>query len=118
MLVCVLSDIHANLPALEAALRFAREAGVDDYFCAGDLVGYGPHPNECVELIASLGVRCVAGNHDLIALGELSDERCIPLARRSLAWTRETLNDASREYLTTLPRRLDLDGGITLAHGS
>jgi predicted phosphodiesterase len=114
----VLSDIHANLAALEAALAYFRRLGVDGYLCAGDLVGYGPEPNECVERIAGLGARCVAGNHDLIALGELTSDRCIPLARESLAWTQEVLTGASRGYLAALPRRLELEGGLVMAHGS
>ena len=64
----VLADIHGNLHALEAALPVLERAGVDRYICAGDLVGYGPFPNECVEAISNLGAVCVAGNHDLMAL--------------------------------------------------
>ena len=97
MRFAILSDIHGNLPALEAALELFARAGVDRYLCAGDLVGYGPFPNECVERIAELGAVCVAGNHDLIALGRLSDDRCIPLARNSLRWTREVLTPATRD---------------------
>jgi predicted phosphodiesterase len=92
--------------------------GVERYLVAGDLVGYGPHPNECVERIAGLDALCVAGNHDLIALGRLSDERCIPLARESLQWTRTVLTDDSREYLASLPLRASAAGGVVIAHGS
>jgi hypothetical protein len=70
----VLADVHANLHALEAALAFLATEEVDAYLCAGDLVGYGPQPNECVRRVLGLPATCVAGNHDLIALGELSDE--------------------------------------------
>jgi putative phosphoesterase len=113
----VLADIHANLPALEAALALLRREGVDRYLCLGDLVGYGPHPNECVAAVAELGTVCVAGNHDLIALDRLPDDQCIPLARNSLRWTREHLNDASRRYLAALPLRATA-GEVVLAHGS
>jgi predicted phosphodiesterase len=113
----VLADIHGNLPALEEALARLRRLGVDRYLVAGDLVGYGPFPNECVAAVAELGGTTVAGNHDLIALGRLSDERCIPLARRSLAWTREVLSDDSKAYLDGLPLRAEADG-VVLAHGS
>ena len=84
----VLADIHGNLHALRAALGALGREGVDRYLIAGDLVGYGPNPNECVELVAGLDAVCVAGNHDLIALDRLSDERCPELARQSLRWTR------------------------------
>src|SRR6059036_2321500 len=112
MRYAVLSDIHGNLAELEAALAYFRRVGVDGYLCAGDLVGYGPEPNECVTAVASLDAVCVAGNHDLIALGELSKERCIPLARRSLEWTRKALRGDVREYLAGLPRRARAEGGV------
>lgn len=114
----VISDVHGNLPALEAVLAALRHIKVDAYACAGDLVGYGPQPNECIDAIARLGAVCVAGNHDLIALGSLSDDRCERLARETLHWTREALDDSAREYLARLPRRAELPGGVVLAHGS
>jgi putative phosphoesterase len=114
----LVSDIHANLHALDAVLLALRQEGVDGYLCAGDLVGYGPFPNECVERIAGLNAVCVAGNHDLIALGELSDQRCIPLAQRSLRWTREVLRDDTVRYLQALPRRVTVDRNLVMAHGS
>jgi predicted phosphodiesterase len=114
----VLSDIHGNLHALEAALHVLSKAGVDEYLCAGDLVGYGPLPNECVATVAELGARCVAGNHDLIALGRLSDERCSRLARDSLRWTSGELSDASRAFLEQLPGALVAPAGVVVGHGS
>jgi predicted phosphodiesterase len=113
----VLADIHANLRALDAVLEAVRSEGVDRYLVAGDLVGYGPFPNECVERVAGLDAACVAGNHDLIVLGQLSDDRCIPLAKTSLAWTRDVLRDDARSYLEGLPRSVDI-GPVVIAHGS
>jgi predicted phosphodiesterase len=113
----VLADIHANLHALDAVLAAVQAEGVDGYLVAGDLVGYGAFPNECVERIAGLDAACVAGNHDLIVLSELSDERCIPLAKTSLAWTRDILSSDARAYLATLPRSLEA-GPVVIAHGS
>jgi len=113
----VLADIHANLHALDAVLEAVRSEGVDGYLVAGDLVGYGPFPNECVERVAGLDAACVAGNHDLIVLGQLSDDRCIPLAKTSLAWTRDVLRDDARSYLEGLPRSVDI-GPVVIAHGS
>ena len=114
----VISDIHGNLPSLEAALGELERANVDAYACAGDLVGYGPQPNECVEVVARLGVHCVGGNHDLIAVGALSDARCERIARESLRWTSAVLADTTRGFLSALPGRLELPGGLVLAHGS
>ncbi|MGZ6708418.1 MAG: metallophosphoesterase family protein [Solirubrobacteraceae bacterium] len=113
----VIADVHANLHALEAALAFLAGQDVDAYLCAGDLVGYGPMPNECVRRVTALPGLCVAGNHDLIALGRLSDRRCIPLARASLRWTREVLEDDARAMLSDLPSAASA-GGIALRHGS
>jgi predicted phosphodiesterase len=113
----VLADIHGNLHALDAVLAALKDAAVDGYLVAGDLVGYGPFPNECVERVAELEAACIAGNHDLIILGQLSDERCIPLARTSLAWTREVLRDDVRAYLERLPRLVDA-GRVVVTHGS
>lgn len=114
----VLSDIHANLPALEVALGVLGRDGADRYVCCGDLVGYGPHPNECVELMATIGARCVAGNHDLMVLGRVGDRDCIPLARRSLRWTRSVLSERSRSYLDGLPARMAVESDVVVAHGS
>lgn len=114
----VVSDIHGNLHALQAGLRVLSDAGVDEYLCAGDLVGYGPMPNECVATVAELGARCVAGNHDLIALGRLSDEWCSRLARDSLRWTGDELSGDSRGFLQQLPGVLVAPGGVVIAHGS
>jgi predicted phosphodiesterase len=114
----VLADIHGNLHALERVLEELRRVGVDRYLVAGDLVGYCAFPNECVDRVRELDPVCVAGNHDLIALGRLSDERCIRLARLTLRWTAEVLSDDSRAYLDALPSRVTVEGGVTVAHGS
>jgi predicted phosphodiesterase len=113
----VVSDIHANLHALDAALEFLATQQLDGYLCAGDLVGYGPLPNECVRRVLDLPATCVAGNHDLIAIGRLSDERCIALARDSLRWTRSVLEDDVRARLQALPLGASVDG-IALHHGA
>jgi predicted phosphodiesterase len=114
----LLADIHGNLTALQAVLAEVRRRGVEGYLVAGDLVGYGPEPNACVELVAGLDAVCVAGNHDLIALGRLSDERCIELARASLRWTRGVLRDDARAYLAGLELTAEAPGGVVVAHGS
>jgi putative phosphoesterase len=113
----VISDVHGNLHALDAALELLAAEQVDGYICAGDLVGYGPFPNECVRRVHELGAHCVAGNHDLIALGRLSDDRCVQLARHSLRWTRSVLADDTRDVLASLPREAII-GEIAVFHGS
>lgn len=113
----LISDIHGNLVALEAVFRALREEGVDGCLCGGDLVGYGPMPNECVGAIAERGIPCAAGNHDLIAAGRLSTDRQSPLARHTLEWTRAVLSDEARAYLSGLPATARSDG-VLAAHGS
>jgi predicted phosphodiesterase len=113
----VLADVHGNLHALEAVLDRLREERVDGYLCAGDLVGYGPFPNECVELVADLEPVCVAGNHDLLVLGRLPSADLISLARKSLEWTAGVLGDEERAYLEGLPLRAEANA-VVVAHGS
>lgn len=118
MRYAVLADIHANLQALQATLARARQLGATEFLVAGDLVGYGPQPNECVEVLAGLSATSVAGNHDLIALGRLTDRHCVRLARESLKWTRDALSASTRHFLGSLPSTAEAPGGIVLAHGS
>jgi len=113
----VLSDIHGNHVALQAAIEALRREGVDGWICAGDIVGYGPQPNECVEAVAELQALCVAGNHELILLGRLSDERCIRLAKETIRWTRDVLREDCRAYLAALPT-VASGPGLVVAHGS
>lgn len=113
----VLSDIHGNLPALRATVARLRAAGVDRWLCAGDVIGYGPQPNECVELVADLGAVTVAGNHELMLLGGIPDDRAGKLARDTLRWTRGVLRDDVRAWLAALPRRTAVPG-IALAHAT
>ncbi len=116
MRILVLSDIHANLAAFEAVL--ADSKGDWDYvWCLGDVVGYGPEPNECCELLRSLPHLCLAGNHDWAALGRLDIRTFNADARRAVTWTRETLTAENMAYLSALPTTFVL-GDFTLAHGS
>lgn len=115
MRVLLLSDIHANLPALEAVLGAA--GAVDALWCLGDVVGYGPHPNECVELLRARGHVGTAGNHDWAALGKLDLAEFNPAAREAARWTAAQLKPFAREYLLKRPLMLEEDG-YTLAHGS
>jgi len=111
----IISDVHSNLAAFEAVLDDAGP--FDKVWCLGDMVGYGPDPNECVERLRDLPHICVAGNHDWAALGKLDMEDFNPDAERACLWTREQLSPLNLEYLETLPRSL-VEEGFTLVHGS
>jgi predicted phosphodiesterase len=114
--VAVIADVHGNLHALRAVLDRIRAAGVRTIVCAGDLVGYGPHPNECVELVAETASACVAGNHDLMAIGTLPVEGG-RLIRQTQEWTRAQLRPDVRAYLAALPINL-VAAEMVVAHGS
>jgi predicted phosphodiesterase len=113
----VVADIHANLHALRAALARLRREGVDAWLCAGDIVGYGPHPNECVETIAGLGGVCVAGNHELLIERQLDERTVGRLARETITWTRAVLRDDCRAYLAALPL-VATAPAVVMTHGS
>lgn len=115
----IISDIHANLTAFQAVLNDAGTLGVDYDFvwCLGDVVGYGPDPNECIDLLRSMPHLCLAGNHDWAALGRLDVRTFNADARKAVTWTRETLTDENLAYLEALPTTFVL-GPFTLAHGS
>lgn len=117
MRILVISDIHGNLTALEAVLANAGPA-VDAVWCLGDLVGYGPDPNECVERVRNLpALQCLVGNHDKAALGDIDLNTFNADARAAIAWTQAALTPATREYLQNLPETIE-SGKYTLVHGS
>lgn len=113
----LISDIHANLTAFEAVLKDA-EGLYDKVWCLGDMIGYGPDPNECVHLLQTLDHICIAGNHDWAVLGKLDIDDFNPDARFATLWTREQLNDDVRDYLEDLPTSLVEAELYTLVHGS
>ncbi|RME97107.1 MAG: metallophosphoesterase [Chloroflexi bacterium] len=113
----LISDIHANLAAFEAVLEDAQGL-YDKVWCLGDMVGYGPDPNECVELLLTLDHLCIAGNHDWAVLGKLDIDDFNPDARFASLWTREQLTDDVHDYLDNLPIALVEEDIYTLVHGS
>ncbi len=115
MRIAVLSDIHANLPALDAVLAALGE--VDAVWHLGDIVGYGPHPDEVVERLRDVGAVGVRGNHDEAALGTLDVAYFNPAARWAVEWTGQRIAPATRAWLEALPERLEIDD-VTLVHGS
>ena len=116
MRIAIISDIHANLEALETVLSVIGPA--ERFICLGDIVGYGPNPNECVERVRGLpGLICVAGNHDLAAIGEYDHDWFNAHARAAIEWTQQHLNQSSRDFLGQLPLRAQHDY-LTLVHGA
>lgn len=113
----LISDVHGNLAALQVAMAALEREGVTEVLCAGDVVGYGPQPNECIALLAQAGVTCVAGNHDLLALGLLDGSRSGALARTTMQWTRRSLGSAEHAFLSALPLVVHRPG-LVMAHGS
>jgi predicted phosphodiesterase len=121
MRYAVFTDIHANLEALEAVLtkidELSREEPIDQIWFLGDLVGYGPNPNECIDTLRERTDVIIAGNHDWAAVGKLDLEDFSAAARISAEWTAEQLTEEHREFLRNLPERLE-KGECTLVHGS
>lgn len=116
MRILIISDIHANYTAFETVLKDAQ--GQWDYvWCLGDVVGYGPDPNDCVEKLRELPHLCLAGNHDWAALDRLDIRTFNPDARRAVDWTRETLTADNTRWLEALPVTFVI-GDYTLAHAS
>lgn len=116
MRILVISDIHANLTAFDAVL--ADAGSVDAVWCLGDLVGYGPDPEECVTRVRLLpNLVCLLGNHDAAVMGKLDQEAFNREANLSVNWTRQQLSEASMDFLRSLNTRVETLG-VTLSHGS
>jgi predicted phosphodiesterase len=115
MRIAVLSDIHSNLPALDAVLSAAGD--VDAIWHLGDVVGYGPDPDGVVERLRSVDALGVRGNHDAAAVGGSEIDWFNPDARRAMEWTRAAMAPETRDWLTALPERRALDGH-ELVHAS
>ena len=118
MRILVMSDVHANITALEAVLKDAGD--VDFTWCLGDLVGYGPDPNECIARLRMIpNFLCLMGNHDAAALGRIQLDAFNYDARRSIEWIQEVLTPHSLEFLKNLPEAIQIeDMDVTLVHGS
>ncbi len=113
----IFSDIHGNLEALQAVLKRMDELGVERRVCLGDVVGYGPNPNECVELVREHSHIAILGNHDSVALGWEASESFNFYARRAIEWTREVLTPESQDYLKAL-RYLEAENDLCFVHAS
>src|SRR5919204_6667662 len=117
MRLAILSDIHANLPALEAVLTDIEGAGLGELWCLGDVVGYGAQPDDCATLVAESCDLCLVGNHDLAVLGELDVSSFSPAAAAAVEWTQETADPATLDFLRDL-EPVDETRDVALYHAS
>src|SRR4051812_45754199 len=115
MRIAVLSDIHGNLPALEAVLTALKP--YDAIWQLGDIVGYGPQPDEVVARLAAESATGVRGNHDAAAIGELETNSFNDDARAVVEWTADRIRPETRLWLAALPPR-GVEDPFTLVHGS
>ena len=113
----ILSDIHSNFDALTAVLRELDGLGMDALVCLGDIVGYGPSPNECCDLLRARGCIAIAGNHDEAAVSPEEADNFNALARAAIAWTRDKLSPSSREFLRSLSREQRFESFV-IVHGA
>jgi putative phosphoesterase len=126
--VAVITDIHANLPALDAVLEFIDGEDIDQVLCGGDLVGYGPHPNEVCTLIEVREIPTIHGNYDYAIARELEDCGCAyvnrhdrEIGQQSVDWTLAHTNQSAKDFMRELPFDLRFELGskrVRLVHGS
>lgn len=126
--LAIISDIHGNLPALEAVLADIQLQGIEEIYHLGDLVGYNPFPNETVALVAEKNIPGITGNYDQAVLalvpdpiGELLNAKITPMGKTLYAWTVQAVTAQTREFLLSQPRECSLVRGrwrLRLTHGS
>ncbi len=118
MRFAIIADIHANLTAFTAVLDdIEHRGGVEEVWCLGDVVGYGPDPHECIELLRQYNHVCAAGNHDWAAVGKIDTSDFNPNAAAACRWTAQQLSTEDIEYLSSLPLVIQRND-FTLVHGS
>jgi predicted phosphodiesterase len=117
MRYAIIACIHANLPALKAVLDDIKAQNCTHVACLGDLSGYHAHPKECVDIIRSMNIPCVKGNHDEYCSTDLALQGFQPRAMENILWTREQLSAEDRHWLRDLPQVLTLHG-FTLVHAT
>jgi len=115
--IAAVSDIHANLPALEAVLEATAATGVEEVWCLGDVVGYGVEPDACADLVRESCSVCLVGNHDLAVLGELDIGSFSESAAVAVEWTQGNIADRTLKFLRELAPSGER-GGVGLFHAS
>ncbi|WP_448206166.1 metallophosphoesterase family protein [Azospirillum sp. sgz302134] len=118
MKIGILSDIHANLEALQAVLADMAEAGVDRIVCLGDTVGYNTDPAECVALLRKVGALCIAGNHDRAVTRQITTNGFSARAIRAVSWTRKRLPADVVDWLAGLPLKANVEDHLVVVHGA
>lgn len=113
----IFSDIHSNLEALNAAVDAYKKEKIDKYLCIGDVVGYASNPKECIEIINTLAMITIAGNHDWASVNLFSVDYFNPNAQDAIFWTRRNLDDSSRNFLESL-KLVYKNEYLTLVHGT
>ena len=117
MRIAVISDIHANLQALEKSLELIKQNTVDEIICLGDIVGYGANPNECLSLIRETTPHILLGNHDEASVDVSKTEFFNPFARIAAEWTHEELTPENELFIKSLPYSLGRHG-LLFVHSS
>jgi predicted phosphodiesterase len=117
MRYAVISDIHGNVEALRAVFADIDSRSIDSIVCLGDIVGYYPDPEECVDLVRKRVSHCVVGNHDYAATGRIDTRNFTYYAFASMEWTKKNLSDEAKAYLASLPLTLELNG-LFFTHSS
>jgi len=116
--LALISDVHGNLEALDTVLADidAKTPGAR-IVCAGDVVGYGPDPDACVDRLRSRGIPCVMGNHEEMVLGRRDFSRCVHAGITAAVWTRQEISASTRGFLESLPRCVEAASGVIVCHG-
>jgi predicted phosphodiesterase len=117
MKYAIIADIHANWEALQVVLQDCQEQNVTHYACLGDVVGYNANPKECLDLVRSMGMPCVKGNHDEYCSSETDLEGFNPHAAEAINWTRNQLTEEDRKWLREL-RYIRLVANFTIVHAT
>ena len=118
MRLALISDIHANLEALEATYYDIAERSIDRIVCLGDIVGYNSDAAACIALIRGADCVSVAGNHDLAVCGRITTRKFSSAAARAIAWTRQQLSADDLDFLGQLPLKANIAGRILAVHGA
>jgi predicted phosphodiesterase len=117
MKYAIIADIHANLDAFQVVLEDTHNEKCTHYVCLGDVVGYNANPKECLDIVRSMGMPCVKGNHDEYCSGDTNLEGFNPHAAEAIQWTRQQLTDEDRQWLKDL-KYLRLVASFQIVHAT
>lgn len=117
MRIAVFSDVHSNIEAMRKVVHFYESQAIDMYVCLGDIVGYGPNPNECCDIVRQLATHTVLGNHDAAVSDRMDYAYYYDAAKNALNWHKSKISPENYEWLRGLPYRVDAEG-FTFCHGS